>query len=336
MDPGASSLSTDPIFVVGMQRSGTTLMRALLSAHPKIAIAPETHFLNQFVPAGSSKNGGFEGFWNLFSGSERFRDLQIDAERARQSIIRSGDHSERGVFTTVLRLYAESKGKDRWGEKTPHHYRHIHTLLEWYPDARIVYLLRDPRGVCTSLLTVPWRTWSARGLRSLEHPALRRLRRVLHDARCWQSQVDELVTRWLADGRIILVRYEDLVSNPKAVMQTVCDFVGELFSECMITGRRWSDVSGRPLAEPRRRTSWEAEHLARSVRPISSDAIDKWRTRLTAMEIGAIEDACSRGMEWAGYRPIVDGSGIRHEGKLAVARMWSAAVDRVSSFKTSE
>lgn len=335
-ESGMTSPSKDrPIFIVGMQRSGTTLMRAILTAHSNIAISPETHFLNYFMSALSSKNGSaFDDFWTIFSGSERFQDLGVPAEKIRQSIIESGDYGEKSIFSMVLRQYAADKGKERWGEKTPHHYRHIDTLLAWYSEARIVYLLRDPRAVCSSLLTVPWRKWNLKGLRSLESDTLRRLRRVLHDAECWQSQVDELRTRWLGESRITVVKYEDLVSSPEAVTKRICAFVEEPFSETMITGRRWRHLSDRSPVESARRSSWEADHLTRSLRPISTDSVDKWKARLSEMETIAIEDTCTRGMEWAGYRSFGAGSGLRLQGKLAAARMWSAVVDRVKPDKS--
>lgn len=85
----SSVLSEPPIFIVGAGRSGTTLIRSLLSAHSRIAVTPETHFLKVAQQNGGLRDGApahFEAFWRGFSQSQRFKDLGVSPERCRTYI----------------------------------------------------------------------------------------------------------------------------------------------------------------------------------------------------------------------------------------------------------
>ncbi|NEQ53441.1 MAG: sulfotransferase, partial [Leptolyngbya sp. SIO3F4] len=73
-----------PIFIVGMPRSGTTLLTTILSAHPRIAISPESHFLAYWVPKYQhlklENPNEFQQFWQVLSQSKRFSYFDIDAD----------------------------------------------------------------------------------------------------------------------------------------------------------------------------------------------------------------------------------------------------------------
>ena len=143
--PGNDPASTEPeaIFIVGVPRSGTTLMRMVLGKHSRIAIADENHFLGHFMPW---VDVGFdyrrvgdlttdEGVRRLvdYLYSERFLEgtwvrgvsyfwKWLIKHVPRQDMERrllAGERSPRGVFTAVLRAYADAQGRAIAGEKTP-------------------------------------------------------------------------------------------------------------------------------------------------------------------------------------------------------------------------
>lgn len=322
------SESESPIFIVGMQRSGTTLMRAILSSHPHIAIAPETHYCNRFMKQVNGHSAldipTFKSFWRTFSESERFRDLGINPAVLEKLVYASGDLSLGNTFSLVLREYARQQGRPRWGEKTPHHYRYIQQLLSWFPNARILVMVRDPRAVCSSLLVVPWRQWGWRGVGSLELHSLKRARRICLDAAQWQQHVDDLRLRWAEDVRIKIVTYESLVHDPNLVIRAVCEFVEVPFVESMLTDRSWSTVTVRDYKSYSNNTdTWIRNHLASSIAPISSAAVDKWRESLLIWEIECIEKTCASGMRWIGYRRAYEMISVVDQLRGQACRLWS-------------
>ena len=149
-----------PIFVVGAGRSGTTLLQRLLSAHSRIAIAPETHWLRQAEhrtgrPA-AEEPADPEAAFAGYAANLRFRDLGIDQARWRALAEATPGPRLRAGFAALLAAYAERAGKPRVGEKTPGHVFWAQLLLEWFPDARLVVIMRDPRAQAASMMETPW------------------------------------------------------------------------------------------------------------------------------------------------------------------------------------
>ena len=148
-----------PVFVVGVPRSGTTLLSAMLNAHPDIAISPETFFLEWALrrrDVDPREEQGFERFWDDYSASKSFESLGLDNAVLRNNLPAGGERTFVAIFASILQTYAEAHGEARCGEKTPRHYLYIDTLLEWFPRATVVFVVRDPRAVAASLLRVPW------------------------------------------------------------------------------------------------------------------------------------------------------------------------------------
>jgi hypothetical protein len=250
----------EAIFIVGVPRSGTTLMRMVLNKHPRIAIADENHFLGHPVPwlDRSWSPGGIgpletdddvrrlveriysdefqRGTW--FRGQSafwRFVARKVPPAELQRRLL-AGERTPRGVFRVLLESYADHRRRAIIGEKTPAHFRHVDTLLEWFPDARIVHMIRDPRAVYVSELkrrranpdTVPYR-WLAhvpgalRGLVLVQSP------------RTWAEAVNRhrgYVRRH--PGRYRLVRFEDLVRDPDRTIGSLCEFLGVDFDPAML------------------------------------------------------------------------------------------------------
>lgn len=274
--------SNSPIFVVGMPRSGTTLVSAMLSAHPKIAISPETHFLRRwlrdYAHLDVRRPEAFHHFWYDFSQSKHFSDLQLDRDVTRQRILALPVHDFRHIFMTLLQSYAGSLGKTRWGEKTPMHELYIDQLLHWFPQAKIIYVLRDPRAVIASLLKVPWAT------RTVEDYALR-----------WRASVQNIGYR-STDARVYVVNYEKLVQAPQLELLQLCGFVEEAYLPSMLAYGEAAKglVSGE---------TWKAAVL----QGLTTASMAKWQAQLSPQEVSVIEHVAGPEMLPHGYEPVTAG-----------------------------
>src|SRR5689334_4978208 len=136
-------------FIVGLSRSGTTLLRLMLDAHPELAIPPETHFIPEGAKAcqepGAPRAASLKGFPSTSTWSDFH--LAADMLEARIASIEPFDLSD--ALRAFYGLYAERFGKRRWGDKTNHlwNLKLIQSLL---PEARFIHIVRDGRDVALS------------------------------------------------------------------------------------------------------------------------------------------------------------------------------------------
>jgi hypothetical protein len=266
----------DPVFVVGVPRSGTTLLSAMLSAHPRIAISPETHFMRwaeRHRDLDLSRDEDLETFWSDYRAGEPFSRLGIDGEEARARIDALIPRGYREVFLTLVELATERTGKPRRGEKTPAHEEWVTTLLDWFPESRVIHVLRDPRAVLASLRRVSW------ARQPLAFYAWR-----------WAGAVDRLHAL-SGEPRVRAVRYEDLVTEPARVLREICEFLGEGHDEAMVSA--FADAG----AELSRDEPWKDNVRG----PVRTDRVESWRDELTERQVALIEAIAREGMDRHGY-----------------------------------
>lgn len=316
-----------PIFIVGAGRSGTTLLRSLLSAHPRIAITTETHFMQRWeIEGGKAADApsDFEAFWARYTASTRFQDLEVDADECLRLVEEQGERTFQAVFAAILSAYRQRSGKPRVGEKTPGHVFYLSRLLQWFPDARVIFIRRDPRAVIASQLKTPW------NLAQITPVSLRRglfIHKRLHEvavrAGNWSAIYEDQRARWEADPRVLSVAYESLARDTEVEVRRICDFVGEAFEPEMLLGRDTQQIQAPVDARPGIPREWLEEHHARTLKPVTTGSFEKWKQDLTPGEVAMIESRCIRGMRAAGY-PLST-SGRRRLGGRVAAKGWLAA-----------
>ena len=145
-----------------------------------------------------------------------------------EAYLLASDRTERGVFEAFLRIYADRRGKAIMGEKTPAHLAYVETLLEWFPEGRVVHCMRDPRAIYVSELRRRAEHAVAFPYRQLALvPALLERFVLLEVAWAWAAAVHrhrELRRRY--PERYRLVRFEDLVAAPDDTLDGLCAFLG--------------------------------------------------------------------------------------------------------------
>lgn len=206
-----------PIFLVGCQRSGTTMLRLVLDSHSNISCGPETRFLT---------------------------DLERIVGRDWERLARFGFTQEEWLariadfFGGVHREYARRRGKRRWADKTPRYAMSLDFVTRVFPDAQIVHLIRDGRDVVVSHRK-RFGYWSA-------VKCVVKWPRYIRAARA--------VGRALPAGRYLELRYEEAVADPGTVLRGLFDFLGEPWEESVLDyQRRPHDVAGKYTVEAGRR-----------------------------------------------------------------------------------
>jgi hypothetical protein len=211
-----SGLRPGPLFVVGMWRSGTSLLYALLNQHSQIALMYEAE-LPVLRPLFLMRRGKADwaerwNFWN--SALERH---QISADQIPQSV-----NDLPSAVRDVYGHYALRKGASIWGGKSPNYYDFLTRLASEFPQAQFIVIWRDPADICRSILRAAGKdTWFSK--RGVPHRALFGLHRM-------KQECDRLVSRGVSLHQI---NYEDLIHQTPEVMQGICEFLGIPFEASM-------------------------------------------------------------------------------------------------------
>ena len=265
----------------------------MLDAHPVLAVPAETGFL---LPVFEAQRAGqridADRFTDLVTAFSTWPDLATDAAAFGASMRRLEPFSVTAGTREFYRQYAEARGKSRWGDKTPVYGQFVTELRSVLPEAHVVHIVRDGRDVAVSLRE----TWFAPGE---DAAAL---------ARHWADQIR--TTRRLAagTGHYTEVRFEDLLSDPPAVLRRICAAIDLDYDPAMLTYHRTahsrlSEVQGRVLPDgvtlitQQRRLD---NHRFTSTAPDRARA-GRWRTELSDAEQRAFALAAGDLLEELGY-----------------------------------
>ena len=208
-------------FVVASPRSGTTLLRMMLDAHPQMAVPFETHFVPELI-ATVKAGGGADDALEVLHSHRRWGDFHLDrdalAERLRSHDPLTPGDAVRSFYT----LYAETQGKPRWGDKTPEYVEFMRPIGDAVGEARFIHVIRDGRDVALS--RIRWRQE-----RSGKTPPIRRL------ARRWKEAITIARKQARKVEHYLEVRYEDLVAEPEPTLRRACEFIELEFDPAMLS-----------------------------------------------------------------------------------------------------
>ena len=286
-----NSLTPSP-FVVGVGRSGTTLLRLMLDAHPDLAIPPETHFIPEAARAHKRALNPRRAFLKTLTSHPMWNDHDIDADLLRQKIsaLKPFDLSE--ALRAFYQLYAGRHAKPRWGDKTPLYVRHMRLIQSLLPEARFVHIIRDGRDVALSHKGL----WF--GPDSIEEAA-----------RWWVSWIEEARSQSRHLSHYLEIRYEDLVLETEATLQRVSAFVALPWNPAMLDYHK--RAAGRMLEMHRdlpvqggvrtiRAEERKAIHFLTS-KPPQRDRIGRWQNEMTEVDRKCFERIAGGMLRELGY-----------------------------------
>ena len=270
-----------PVFIVGMNGSGTTMLADSLGKHPELYVLPiESKIIPYYllkyglddIAGGDSEQitqlasaiGGSKPFWQ----SNKERDVELSFEEL--SVCRNLPQ----IIAAVYKHLADKQGKRRWGDKSPINTQYIEVLAKAFPDARFVHIIRDGRDAAQSF----HRRWGY-------HP--------IHTIVRWKHLIREgrEQGRRLGSERYCEVRYEDLTVKPEEYMRHICEFLHLSFT---------SDVLRSSM-----------HYMDRSTVNVSGGRIvvnsEKWRTYFDANAVRELESHGGAMMHDLGYATSING-----------------------------
>ena len=251
------------VFVGGAPRSGTTLVQNMLDCHPEILGGPEFLNLDRIVEV----RNRIQGF--IARGSI---DAFCSAPEADRLFAR--------LIEDLLLPLADRHGARLLSEKTPSNALVFLELLELFPAARCVFVLRDPRAVVASMLEVGARAEAQN-----------------HRAPAWTHSLPaavEHVRRCLIRGfaaadarpdRVHLLAYEALVTDPEAESRRLCAFLGLPWTAAMLAPSRQAHLGEKPITSASRNLWYQPASFRRDPDP---GGMHKWKTKLSARQRGLV------------------------------------------------
>lgn len=216
------SVISDPFFVVGFPRSGTTFLSELLNRHSNISIPSETRFFREFYLESktfSLSRAGCAQKVKYLLGNRWFSDTPMSNDEALHELRGEGRCNYSDLFVAFLKANAKKYKKTRYGEKTPIHLIYVEEILRLYPKAKIICIIRDCRDAVLSIMRTPWRNGS-----------------LMRYAADWNYRaVMSLKFTKLHPESFKIVRYEDLLAEPKKTVIELCEFIGEDFEDSQLS-----------------------------------------------------------------------------------------------------
>lgn len=280
-------------FVVGVARSGTTLLRMMLDSHPQLAIPPETHFAGRVIEAFEPGGGGVEAAVETILRDAFWPDFGISDDDFSRAVEVAEPDGPGPLLRLFYETYATRQGKPRWGDKTPPYLDRMAAIQAVLPEARFVHVVRDGRDVALSVVPL----WF--GPDDVEEAA-----------RQWAARIAAARRSAARLTGYIEVRYEDLLADPPAALKRVCEAIELPWDPAMLAYPR--RTSSR-LAEIARDMTWRdgttIEARARvgihrlTAEPPQPGRAGRWRTQMSAADRAVFGRIAGQMLAELGYDP---------------------------------
>jgi hypothetical protein len=302
---------TEPFFIIGFQRSGTTLLRLMLDNHPDLAIPLDTvglwaKYEDRLAEyAGLATEADARRLITALLAEERIRlwevPLTVDGILALRQ--RAGFP---GIVDAFHLGYAAAKGKRAWGDKDPGNMERLDRISRWFPACKVIHIVRDGRDACLSQQQQNF------GIQDL------------FDCACaWREQVEWVrrIGGILGTERYFELRYEDLVTDAAPILEQLCRFLGVTYSPQMLEYHR--DVK-RSVPDEKRHI-WPLLDM-----PPQKDAAGRWKKAMSHGERVGFEKRAGSMLRAMDYETLPELTGAaRAELGHLVGRALAAVKRRI-------
>lgn len=288
---GSQGMSSPSLFfIIGRPRSGTTLLRFLFEAHPRILVPPESPFILNLYRKYRKVTDWDPSIIREFCDDvfkQRYFDKWLtDKEHLYQRLL---EKEGKATFQTMVRQVCLSytsvfeKEEILWiGDKNPGYSLYVHRIHQLFPEAKIIHITRDYRDNYLSLIKV-----------NFEVPIVPLV------VYRWKFALKQMwkLKKQIPD-QIYSVRYEDLVADPELCFRAVCQFLGIPYDpEVLSFYRKKSEVEKAYSAHD------EISQVHQSLfNPISTRRIDLWKTEMKSGDVRIADLVAGKAAEMAGYK----------------------------------
>jgi|HigsolmetaAR202D_1030399.scaffolds.fasta_scaffold04922_2 Sulfotransferase domain. len=279
-------------FIVGMNRSGTTLLRMMLDAHPELTIPPETHFVPALIKATRQRGATPEDALAAMKSVREWGDFNFSDEEMLRRLRALPKLRPGPAVRTFYEAYAERQGKPRYGEKTPTYVQKMKLIQRALPEARFVHVIRDGRDVALSVLDRTVRDLTAADV-----------------ARRWRKKIRKAQEDAPALRHYMEIRYEDLILDTEPVLRKVCEFLELPWSDDVLhyherSPERLKEMA-RPLPGGGRAKELTVERRMKThemtTKPPSRDRVQRWRRQMTEEQRREFEEVAGDLLAELGY-----------------------------------
>jgi hypothetical protein len=270
-------------FIIGIGRSGTTLLQSMLNAHPEITSPPESHFVQNYIA--KEIKGQFPKTESRKHIAERLTKdvylsrLDMDIQKILNTFFNNVlEFSYTSLFIEILKEHCHRQGKPIVGEKDPTNTSFLKEIHSAFPQSFIIHIIRDPRDVILSKSKTLWgknaSLWKHIWECKTTLPGARRKGRVLFGQ------------------KYLEILYEKLVTEPQKELIRICKILDVSFHDEML--QYYRNVQSIV-------TNDEMPWKKNVFKPVLKDNTQKWKQGLSKWRVLAIEGACVQQFRDLGY-----------------------------------
>ena len=276
-------------FIVGVGRSGTTLLRLMVDANPDIAIPAEAHWLMSTIKLLSSQDFDADRVLRHLHGQPTWHDMHIADDCVLEIL---GDHRSPGqTIRCIYKCYANRHGATRGGDKTPLHGLWMPSIAKVLPEAHFIHIIRDGRDVAVSY----------RGMRFGPGSD------AATAAEFWKSRVETMRRQGEVMPHYMEVRYESLVEEPETILRQIGSFIDLPFHPRQIEAHRYaaerlSEITDATRNDRTLTASQRREVHYNTDKQPDKTRIGRWKDAMTAEEVQAFEAVAGDLLSSLGYR----------------------------------
>lgn len=270
-----SSSQFSPVFIVGCQRSGTTMLGAMLGSHHQVLTTPESQFVVDCMPDFVDEELDTNYLLNKITSHPRFKiwNFELQKSPSKTSMLYVD------FIRWLIDCYRLQQGKKirYWVEHQPGNVKSISKLKTIFPDLKVIHIIRDGRAVANSIMPLDW------GPNTISRAAY-----------FWQQRVGLglSVKEFLPTGSYLQLRYEDVLDDVDSELLRICEFLDLDYEPDM--------VEGKGLILP---DFTKNQHQLVGHPPVEKRKLE-WRKKLSKREIEIFEYITGDMLVYLGYERI--------------------------------